>query len=532
MNAPLPTKRYIISFLGIKPKKTTYRCAVEWKNVSGSAVQTQTIETPYVSYAVHGLSEATRSFVICTEEAAETFDAMQKNDTHRHIFVKGLMNVHMSSADSSADFVMVGKEDGNIDDIFGLIDKIVSNNNAPDVEWLFDITGTFRSIPFTVNVVLEYLSVLTNLRVYDICYARFGDTTQILSIYLQRTYTLWVRATDAFVRYGQADQLVALFEQLPPERGGAIDYIEVIQRMVDTLYTAQFIQLRESAKKLLTMVDNERNQPLFLGAYEPLTKLLQHIRNAYAVFVDDDDINLQRHVICWYINHRMWAQAIIASHEYMISLAMHYDNDKNKTRKHWDNVGMGSFTDDKNNMLYVIWEKTQDNIINRVKLHLRCKNNGDGYNQKIVICQMMERYFTDTNQAHVQDVTVLLQKMRNEKKSEWVNKMTDLHLKKLKEYANADVGFLSKGLTVAANGQQIESCFNLLIQEVFRNRDKSLRGIPKDITLYPIGNEIRKARNSVSHMQGVADIATIKSLCERLITVSESMQRQQRIIEP
>lgn len=575
MNAPLPTKRYVISFLGINPKETTYQCAVVWKNVRGSAVQTQTILTPYVSYAVHELSEATRSFVICTEEAAETFDAMQKNDTHGHTFVKGLMNAHMSSAD----FVMVGKEDGNVDDIFGLIDKIVSQHNAPDVEWLFDITGGFRSIPFTVSAVLEYLSVLIDLRVYDICYARFGEMTEIVSVNIQRTYILWARATEAFVRYGHADQLIELFAQLPLEQGGATDYLKTIRNMVDALYTAKFADLSDAAGNLLSMLQAVRNKPFFLGEYEPFTKFLQYIIEEYQVFVmqnNDADAELQRlsHIINWYLNHRMWAQAIIAAHETLISVAKHYFGNKADNRNQWENVGIGCFTNTENTDLYVLWENTSDNPINKQKMtHIYIDNSkfNGGYNrgditngiqevelhnrpikdivnklmeqskvrqyrpvdgrrqyfeqwckEQKTMCTVIELFFTSENHRFINDITRLLQSMRSGNVMEWIEETTHRYLADLKSYAQSSTEMSRTNLSVREYEPRLTALFTDLMHRLFESRERLLADVPVGVELYSIGNEIRKARNGVSHMNGVADIYTIQELCKQLLTIMDS----------
>lgn len=560
-------KRFVISFLGMNPEEITYVRPNTW---AGEGINE--IKTSYVSYAVHHLTQATRTFTICTPESADTFNKMAEQYAPDVRFASSL------SPATIADFVMVMKEDHDVEDVFSIISNIITAYNADDIEWVFDITGGFRNIPFIVNTVLEYLSVIHDVRVYDVCYARkYGNSASILSLNLQRTYALWARATDVFVRYGQSDQLVELFARLPPESGGAQDYLNVIGSMVDALYTAQFDQLTKAANDLLAMLDKVRNQPLFLGAYEPLTKLLQHIRTTYAVFVVENDIHLQHHVIRWYIDHRMWAQAIIASHEYLISLSMHYFNDTNKKRKHWENVGMGSFTNSDNDALYVIWDTTQANSINRIRLEHRYRydsefsgkyhrtdvSNGiagtqirsqvntivtslinesgvrayrgslsksayfDGWcKQQIEICRLIERYFADSDYTRTQDATVILQHMRMSDEAEWVTHMTNLHRLALVEYADADVALSPHTVLADVDYQpRVIVCFEMLMREVFKGREALLKDVPQGVILYPIGNEIRKARNGVSHMSGVADIHTINDLCERLITMAEAMQR-------
>lgn len=576
MAALSSTKRYVISVLGISPKATSYHSPGSWKDVHGDNLQNQQIDTEYTPYAVHVLSKATRSFVICTEEAAKIFDEMQKNDKHGHTFVKGLMNAHMSSAD----FVMVGKEDGNIADVFGLIDTIVSKNNAADVEWLFDITGGFRSISFTVIAVLEYLSVLIDLRVYDICYAQLGTPTKIESVKIQRTYILWARATEAFVRYGHADQLIELFAQLPLEQGGATDYLNTISNMVDALYTAKFADLSDAAGNLLSMLQAVRNKPFFLGEYEPFTKFLQHIIKEYQVFVmqDNDDAELKRlsHIINWYLNHRMWAQAIIAAHETLISVAKHYVGNETETCNKWENVGIGSFTNADNTDLYVLWVDPQDNPVHQQKMaHIYYIDNSPfngGYNRgdimngikdeqlrrsvsdivsKLIkqsnvrnhypaddqsryqyferwckeqktMCRVIEQFFTSDNHQSINEIIRLLQSMRLGSQSKWEKKIAELYHPPLKSYAASSKDLSDLEISPKEYEPRLIALFTQSMRHLFVARQQILVNVPESVALYSIGNEIRKARNGVSHMNGVADIYTIQKLCERLLTVMDS----------
>lgn len=122
--------------------------------------------------------------------------------------------------------IPIGNSEKEIWEIF----NIVYNTMGEDEEIIFDITHSFRSIPMLFMVLAGYAGIMKNIDVTGIYYGAFdtlGHPVQVakkipdpgmrlapifdLSSFMQLNE--WSRATQSFIRHGNADEFVKLVKK-------------------------------------------------------------------------------------------------------------------------------------------------------------------------------------------------------------------------------------------------------------------------------------------------------------------------------
>ncbi len=526
-------QRYLISFLG---DGSNYDDA-EYSRADNPTLKPLT--TPYVPVAAMLLYSINKAYVVCpTSVAKNTFDTMISKTSPINISSAGYGIVDSSKVD----FYALS--------LYELIESIVSDAQNQGVEWIFDISLGFRSVPFEAASIIAYLSVVQpDVRVVDTIYAQQISQCgvkpklfQFQSLIQQTTYNAWTRATDMFIRYGQADLLSRKLADLKSEQQTLANTLTDLEKNItgvaDALHTANTRLLGQCAAALKKNIVAMKNGATYSG---PLSILLDRVAGEYAVFIPADgsyqaEIVRQRQVIKWYLTKRNWALAIQLAAEHLILLkqianensdvSIPYDT-RDLKQKVWYGL---IFTDKDNSFIdfestYIMHEKLIDDVYK--DWYMRPFKFFDDN----VITKGYWQQYRDglLDQAQQDAVDELFNKVGN--RDELIN--LEFHVLQRKvgkgreKHKNAmlklDVDSYRDIMTAIANGGNAN--YADLLRELSQHPQYSKLvndcAILKDAEA--IGSDIREARNGMAHIDGGTSVEVIQKMCERVCAISEKL---------
>jgi len=310
--------RYLISFLGDDSKYDVY----EYSRADDT---NNTCKMKYAPVAAMVLYAIEKAYVVCpTAVAKDSFNRMiaqlPNTISKDNIFDAGF------GTDINSTTVGMYKSL-----LYDLIESIVSDTQNRGVEWIFDISLGFRSLPFEAASIIAYLSIVQpDVRVVDTIYTQIikQSVYQFQSLTRQTTYNAWTRATDMFIRYGQADLFSKQLKILKQEQSNLEPLIAELDKnftgVADALHTANTRLLGQCAANLQRNIGDIKQQSKDSG---PLFTLLDRVAGEYAVFIPENnsyqaEIVRQRQVIQWYLDKRNWALAIQLAAEHLILLKL------------------------------------------------------------------------------------------------------------------------------------------------------------------------------------------------------------------
>ncbi len=227
--------------------------------------------------------------------------------------------------------------------IFGELTKHLDEND----EVIFDITHSFRTLPFLAFIAASYLRVAKNVKIKGIYYGAWearmpqphGESTlQRDPVDLSQVFDLtpflnlldWTTATDQFVKTGNAEALSKLIQHSEElgntELQGLSSSVNRIALGLDTL--RPLCVMEESAKlsEKIQIAEFKINSNL-----PQLIPLLKKIENDYSQFSlaspkkkdpNTSKIRLakQLRMVEWYEKRGRWLQALSLARESIVSL--------------------------------------------------------------------------------------------------------------------------------------------------------------------------------------------------------------------
>lgn len=297
-----------ISFLGYTPPGRPYREATY-------RLDGQECATPFMAEATARFFQAeldTLLVLVTAEAEAQNLAALRE----RLPEPEKLRAVRIPSGQSAAElWAMFAAIEGEIN---------------PGDRIIFDITNGFRSLPVLAFLAASFVRVVRGANVERMLYGAFDATSEGVTPVFELTPLLalldWTTATDAFLKYGRADDLVALARR---GDGGPLD---ALARGLDTLtaglQTSRPAEVQRSASGLATLVAGARADA---ATPAPIDLLLDRISAEYAPLghPSPDDparasevLRGQVAIVGWYVQKGLFVQAITLAREWLVSLVV------------------------------------------------------------------------------------------------------------------------------------------------------------------------------------------------------------------
>jgi hypothetical protein len=214
-----------------------------------------------------------------------------------------------------------GKTEAELWAIFNAIAGVIDEQDTI----IFDVTNAFRSLPILTFLVASYVRVVRHANVERMVYgafeAKIGERTPVFELTPFVRLLDWTSATDAFLKYGRADDLAEL--------AGGTKLSVQLKAMTEALQTSRPAETMEVADGLeATIAATRAAMP---PAQQPFALLLDRIGAEYGGFGlrrprDSPNaaamVRKQRATIGWYIDKGLYVQAMTSAREWIVSLVV------------------------------------------------------------------------------------------------------------------------------------------------------------------------------------------------------------------
>jgi CRISPR-associated DxTHG motif protein len=214
-----------------------------------------------------------------------------------------------------------GQNEAELWAMFAAIERQIGQGD----QIIFDITNGFRSLPVLALLAATFVRVARGAYVQRMIYGAFDATTDGKTPVFDLTPFVrlldWTSATDAFLKYGRADDLAAL--------AGDTTLASQLKAMTEALQTSRPAETMEVADGLEDAITATRATTA--PAQQPFALLLDRIGAEYASFGlrrprDRSNagavLQKQRTMIAWYIEKGMFVQAMTSAREWIVSLVV------------------------------------------------------------------------------------------------------------------------------------------------------------------------------------------------------------------
>lgn len=215
----------------------------------------------------------------------------------------------------------------NEQEIWTFFDKIVGVIGAGD-EIIFDVTLAFRSIPILALLAANLLRVARGTSVRALTYAEVNFGLHDAPVHdLSKLLELldWTTATDAFLKYGRADDLAAL--ACGGDGSPLDDLATAVARLTAGLQTSRPAEVQREADALGARIDAARAAT----PPGPFDLLLDRIRAEYTPLGHPDPLDQtaawevlagQAEIVAWCVRKGLYVQAITNAREWIVSLVV------------------------------------------------------------------------------------------------------------------------------------------------------------------------------------------------------------------
>ncbi|MEB3751949.1 TIGR02221 family CRISPR-associated protein [Geobacillus sp. FSL W8-0032] len=216
-----------------------------------------------------------------------------------------------------------------------LFDRIMEEIREGDTIY-FDITHSFRSIPFVALIVLNYARLVKKAEIGAIVYGWFEvlgrpmDVKQlppeerlapIVNLTSMASLLDWTNGVDQFLRTGDAALIRALTEKenrhvfcdptASRELRNEVAALNKLAKQLDqtekAIRTCRSLDIDEEVRKFGEQLARVRSAPT--EAVKPLVPLLDEMEKKYAIFSDDPIINSWQ-AVRWCLNHGLIQSAL------------------------------------------------------------------------------------------------------------------------------------------------------------------------------------------------------------------------------
>lgn len=213
-----------------------------------------------------------------------------------------------------------GKEESELWQIF----EILANEVQDGEEIAFDITNSFRSLPFLVFLIIAYLKSAKSVNVKTVLYGMFERNTPApmpvfdLSPFI--SLLDWITATDQFTRTGDGRWLAEMI-RTPANKNAA----KLLNEISSAAALCQVFSLMEKTPELLNLLQDIKPQP------QPFNIINQKVQTAFSPFsVTDaknkpaDVLRAELKMIDWYHDSHQYFQMVTLGREWIIDAVINH----------------------------------------------------------------------------------------------------------------------------------------------------------------------------------------------------------------
>lgn len=194
---------------------------------------------------------------------------------------------------------------------------------------VFDITNSFRSLPFLVFLAAAYLRSARNVDVVGVVYGAFeaGGENQRSPVFDLTPFVSlldWLTATDQFIQTGDARRLAGLLNPTGAKKGAAADASNALSTVSLAAFLCQPFRLMSEAQQIDQRLRKaERALP---NVPPPYAMLRDQIVGTFGAFGADFDsshpeaaLRSQLRMIEWYYANNQLIQAMTLAREWLIN---------------------------------------------------------------------------------------------------------------------------------------------------------------------------------------------------------------------
>ncbi|MCX7880665.1 MAG: TIGR02221 family CRISPR-associated protein [Ignavibacteria bacterium] len=228
-----------------------------------------------------------------------------------------------------------GRNELELWNIFNSIANVLPENS----EIYFDITHSFRSLPFIAIAICNYLSIVKNINISKVVYgaydARDGDIAPVFDLTPFLELIRWSNAVNQFIKFGNSKELRNLVGEInnqsykaqvsyKPKALGS--FANHLNEVTTALAVARIEESLKHANKMLEKLDDVVIDIEKISKIQPLKLLLEKIKERFLGFcVKDDNIfsnegfSAQLKMIEYYLETEQYMQAICLAREIIVS---------------------------------------------------------------------------------------------------------------------------------------------------------------------------------------------------------------------
>ncbi len=209
-------------------------------------------------------------------------------------------------------------------EIFDRFIDVVQPNDA----LIFDITNSFRTIPFLVFLAAAYLHSARNVSIERILYGAYearneeGNIAPVFDLTPFAEVLSWLEATNQFIRTGDARDLASQLKQ--PE-------VNSLQKRLENLSSAMLLnrplEVMKEAARLKDAIGKTRSVLQEQPQLHPFLILLERIEDEYGAHAVPhperqvrESLVKQYQLIQWYLKNRHIIQAVTLAREWVITV--------------------------------------------------------------------------------------------------------------------------------------------------------------------------------------------------------------------
>jgi len=212
-------------------------------------------------------------------------------------------------------------------DLWEIFDKLTST--IPEgSEVLFDITNSFRSLPFVIFLAAAYLRSARHVKVVGILYGAFEakdveNRSPVFDLSPFITLLDWLNATDQFVHTGDARRLAALLNPGNQSAGTAAAASRALSEVSLAAFLCQPFHLMAQVGGLEQKMKAAEVELEQLA--RPFGLLQEEIERTFGAFKADfarnatEGLQAQLRLIEWYYGNNQLIQAVTLAREWVIT---------------------------------------------------------------------------------------------------------------------------------------------------------------------------------------------------------------------
>jgi hypothetical protein len=213
-----------------------------------------------------------------------------------------------------------GHREADLWEIFNALTNVVNEQE----EIVFDVTLSFRSLPFLSFLAIAYLQIARKVKVNQVLYGAWEardketDRTPVFDLTPFVQLLDWLTATDQFVQTGDARRLAHLLNT------GGKQAARASQKLSDVSLAAFLCQPFTLMDEALTLDNALRDaEAELIQTAPPFGLLREQIANTFAVFgADRQDmpmmLRVQFRLVEWYLKNNQLIQAMTLAREWLI----------------------------------------------------------------------------------------------------------------------------------------------------------------------------------------------------------------------